>query len=177
MRIAIDMDEVIADTHGARLALYRDRFGYDWSDDQMAGRHLSELADPLHAAEVAAEMHKGFFFAHLAVIAGAQDALARLAGAGHEIWIATAAMDYPASGPHKITWLATHFPSIPLSRVVFCGDKGIVRADVLIDDHPRHFDGFAGQGVCFTAPHNIGVDVERRLDRWVGVEAVLEAVA
>lgn len=164
MRIAIDMDEVMSDTHAAKYALYSDR-GFAPSDEDLAGRKLGDIAPAETTAAVELEMHKGFFFANLQPVEGAVDAIRDLSE-HHEIFVATAAMDYPASVPHKIAWLARHFPFIDPQNYVFCGDKGILKADLLIDDSPRHFPGFAGQGVCFTALHNHGEEVEVRLDRW-----------
>lgn len=175
MRVAIDMDEVIADTHAAKRALYR-ALGFDCAEADLTGRTLSDLAPAEITAAVEAEMHKGVFFADLPVIEGAAEALAAL-GRRHEIFIATAAMEYPASCAHKIAWMARHFPAIDPMRLVLCGDKSVVRADVLIDDSPRHFERFAGIGVCFSAAHNAGADVPWRLDRWSGAEALLDGIA
>jgi 5'(3')-deoxyribonucleotidase len=53
---------------------------------------------------------------------------------------------------------------------VFCGDKGILNADYLIDDQPLHFRRFKGEGILFTAPHNLHVTGLRRVDNWLQVE-------
>jgi 5'(3')-deoxyribonucleotidase len=36
----------------------------------------------------------------------------------------------------------------------------------LIDDQPLHFRRFGGEGILFTAPHNLGVSAFRRVDNW-----------
>ena len=48
-----------------------------------------------------------------------------------------------------------HFPFIATSHIVFCGDKSIVAADYLIDDNVRQLSRFRGEGIIFTAPHNM----------------------
>ncbi len=164
MRLAIDMDEVLADTHRAKAALYAD-LGYAWSDAELAGRRVKELAPPEIEAQVEGEMHKGLFFADIPPIEGANEAIEALAER-HEIFVATAAMEYPASCVHKIAWMNRHFPGVATMNLVLCGDKSIVAADVLIDNSPRHFDDFTGVGVCFSALHNLGAKVPYRLDRW-----------
>ncbi len=171
MRIAIDMDEVLADTHAAKSVLYAD-LGYAWSDDELHGRKLGDVAPPDIAARVETEMQKGFFFAHVEPMTGAREAVDALLSQ-HEIFVATAAMEYPASCAHKVAWLDRHFPSLDPLRLVLCGDKSIVRADVLIDDSPRHFAGFGGAGICFTALHNRDADVPYRLDAWHEAEDLL----
>ncbi len=53
-----------------------------------------------------------------------------------------------------------------MSNVVFCGDKSIVAADYMIDDDVRHFRRFRGEGILFTAPHNVHETEFRRVDNW-----------
>ena len=65
-------------------------------------------------------------------------------------------MDVPCSFDAKFRWLQRHFPFIPPSHIVFCGDKSIVDADYLIDDRSRHFTRFKGEPLLFSAPHNAG---------------------
>ncbi|SEQ22425.1 5'(3')-deoxyribonucleotidase [Loktanella sp. DSM 29012] len=175
MRIAVDMDEVIADTHAAQRAAYA-QAGFTASDADLHGKHLRDLAPPDTVRQVQLQMSEGTFFANLDVIAGAVDAMADLY-ATHEVFIATAAMDYPASCAHKIAWLARHFPFIAKDRIVLCGDKSIIKADVLIDDHSRHFTHFAGQGVLFDALHNKTTDWPHRLTDWADVHTTLERIA
>ena len=77
-------------------------------------------------------------------------------------------MEVPSSFADKFQWMEKNFPFIPPSRIVFCGDKNIVNADVLIDDRSRHFKGFRGTGILFTAPHNASGDggfARRQLER------------
>ncbi len=174
MRLAIDMDEVLADTHSAKAALYAD-LGYSWREDELAGRRLKDLAPAEIEAQVEGKMHQGLFFAELEPIEGASEAVGALARR-HEIFVATAAMEYPASCAHKIAWMNRHFPAIDTMNIVFCGDKGIIAADVLIDDSPRHFADFGGIGVCFTALHNLGAEVPYRLDAWRDAPELLDRI-
>ena len=175
MRIAIDMDEVLADAHGGQRALYAEQ-GFDFSDDDLRGRKLRELAPPEAVAAVERHLHQGTFFANLAPMPGAVAAVRRLC-ADHEVFIATAAMEYPASCTHKVAWVMRHLPFFDLSRLVLCGDKSIIKADVLIDDHARHFDGFGGQGLLFDALHNAGVDWPRRLTHWDHAHITLQEMS
>lgn len=173
MRIAVDMDEVLADTHTAKLAFYARRFGYTWTEAELLGRKMADLALPEHAEAMEAAQHGGLFFADLPLIEGAVEVLAQLAER-HDVFIASAAMEYPASGPHKVAWLARHFPFIDPLNVVLCGDKSILGVDVLIDDSPRHFARFRGAGVLFTAPHNLNHPHPLRLDRWSDADSFLD---
>jgi 5'-nucleotidase len=84
----------------------------------------------------------------------------------YEVFITTAAMDVPCSFEAKFRWLQRYFAFIPPSNVVFCGDKSIIAADYLIDDNVRHLSKFRGEGIIYTAPHNVRETRFRRVGNW-----------
>jgi 5'(3')-deoxyribonucleotidase len=84
-------------------------------------------------------------------------------------------MEVPSSFDAKYKWLQQHFAFIPTSRIVFCGDKNIINADVLVDDRSRHFREFRGTGILFTAPHNATETAHLRADNWNDVMRILGA--
>lgn len=109
------------------------------------------------------------FFEGLAVMPESQRVMRRLM-MNYDVFIATAAMEFPTSFQQKFRWLANHFPFIPPSNIVYCGDKSILRADYLIDDNPRQLRRFQGEGILFTSPHNIAVKGFKRVNDWLDVE-------
>ncbi len=115
------------------------------------------------------------FFAVLEVMPEAQRVIRRLEEQ-YDVFIATAAMEVPTSFTAKYQWLEKHFPYIPASRLVFCGDKGILDADFLIDDNPRQLHRFGGEGILYNAPHNFGVTGFRRVANWLEVERMFLGV-
>lgn len=159
------MDEVIADANANHAAWYTRTYGYRWSVDELRHRPLHELVTPEHAAAMEATLQQGDIFRTFAVMPGSQRALASLVER-FDIFITTAAMEYPASCAPKYAWLREHFSFIPPLNIVFCGDKSILATDLLIDDNVRHFERFRGQGVLFSAPHNLRVDWPRRITSW-----------
>jgi 5'(3')-deoxyribonucleotidase len=42
----------------------------------------------------------------------------------------------------------------------------IIAADILVDDNARHFERFLGQGLLFSAPHNLSEARYPRLNDW-----------
>ncbi len=172
MRIAIDMDEVLADAHAGQRKLYA-ALGVTLTDIELRGRKLRDAVPAVALAEVETQMHQGAFFANLDMMPGALAALKRLCK-DHDVWVISAAMEYPASCVHKIAWMQRHFPFFDISHLVLCGDKSIIRADVLIDDHARHFEGFCGHGLLFNALHNANVDWPQRLPHWDHVHTTLQ---
>ncbi|UPL51170.1 hypothetical protein MWH26_02940 [Hymenobacter sublimis] len=84
----------------------------------------------------------------------------------YELFIASAAMEFPNFFLDKYEWLRRHFPFVPWRNVVFCGDKSILNADYLIDDNAFNFDNFRGEGILFDAPHNAHETRHRRVHNW-----------
>jgi 5'(3')-deoxyribonucleotidase/uncharacterized protein with PQ loop repeat len=163
-RIAIDMDEVMADALTEHLRRYNAAYGTSITAAELSGRHLEQSIPPAHR-EAAEAMLDASFFANLAVLPDCQEVVRELADR-YDVFIATAAMDVPCSFDAKYRWLQRHFPFIPPSQIVFCGDKTIVDADYLIDDRARHFAKFRGQALLFSAPHNAAETRYPRVGSW-----------
>jgi len=163
-RIAIDMDEVMADALTEHLRRYNGAYGTSITAAELSGRHLEQCIPPAHR-DAAEAMLDASFFEDLAVLPDCREVVAELADR-YDVFIASAAMDVPCSFDAKYRWLQRHFPFIPPSQIVFCGDKTIVDADYLIDDRPRHFAKFKGQAVLFSAPHNAGETRYTRVASW-----------
>lgn len=174
-RVAIDMDEVIADANAEHAAWYAATFGYQWSVDTLNRTALKTLVSAEHAAAMEARLHQGDVFGTFDVMSGSQDALASLLET-FDVFITTAAMEYPASCAAKFAWLRQHFPFIPPLNIVFCGDKSILAANFLIDDNVRHFNRFQGQGILFSAPHNLAVEWPERISGWGEARVVLNGL-
>jgi len=171
-RIAIDMDEVMADAVAEHLRRYNAAYGAGLTAADLSGRHLEQCIPPAHR-EAAEAMLDAAFFEDLAVMPDCQEVVRELAER-YDVFVASAAMDVPCSFDAKYRWLRRHFPFIPPSQIVFCGDKTIVDADYLIDDRPRHFAKFRGEALLFSAPHNAG---ERRYARVASWQEVREHFA
>jgi 5'(3')-deoxyribonucleotidase/uncharacterized protein with PQ loop repeat len=175
LRIAVDMDEVIADAFGKHLRLYNQRAGTNLTPALVSEKGLGALVPAERRRDFNAIPHGDGFFADIDLIAGSREALLELSR-NHDIFITSAAMELPGSFADKFQWLETHFSFIPPSRIVFCGDKGIINADVLIDDRSRHFKEFRGTGILFTAPHNVAETGYVRANNWDDVLEILEGV-
>jgi len=172
LRIAVDMDEVIVDTLPHQLALYNRATGETLSPELIAEVGLEAAIPAKHRALFESIPHQDGFFDDLAVIENSQPAL-RLLDSNFDLFITSAAMEVPSSFDAKFKWMQKHFPFIPPSRIVFCGDKGIVNADYLVDDRSRHFARFRGTGILFTAPHNARERARLRANNWDELLAIL----
>ena len=167
-RICVDMDEVMADTLAEHLRRYNQAFDEDVTTEDLAGKGLWEIAPLDRQAQLRAFLDAEDFFEVLDVIPDSQRVLEQLS-TRFEIFIATQAMVVPNSLGPKYRWLQRHFSFIPPTHYVFCGTKSILRADYLIDDQPRNLIRFEGQGLLYSAPHNLEVTGFVRVNNWLEV--------
>jgi 5'(3')-deoxyribonucleotidase len=168
-RICVDMDEVMADALGEHLTRYNRDYDEQITIADLEGKWLWDVVsiDRHHSLE--SYLRSEDFFEELAVMPDSQRVLQRLQ-LNYEVFIATAAMEVPTSFQQKFRWLGRHFPFIPASHIVYCGDKSILLADYLIDDNPRQLRRFQGEGILYSSPHNVGVKGFKRVKDWLEVE-------
>lgn len=170
-RIAVDMDEVMADSIARFQEWYGRDFQLELTLEVLRGKEPAEAVAPEHQAALRAYPNAPGFFKDLPVMADSQEVLRQLSER-HELFIATAAMEFPNSFLDKYNWLQQHFAFIPWRNYVFCGDKSILNADYLIDDNSYNFEGFRGEGILFDAPHNALETQYRRVRSWQEVAAI-----
>jgi 5'(3')-deoxyribonucleotidase len=168
-RIAIDMDEVLADTLAQFLAEYNREFGEALTKANLVERKLADIIPSDRRARLRHYALTPGFFRDIPLMPGSNEVFAELRDR-YEVFVATAAMEFPSSFNEKYAWIKQHFPDFPDSHIVFCGDKSVIATDFLIDDSPRHFDRFRGQGFLFTAPHNRAETRYQRLHDWADVQ-------
>jgi 5'-nucleotidase len=177
LTIAVDMDEVLADTLGHMLALYNRKFDADVQADAMHGTELADIVPAERRAWVLGMLHEPGFFAEIPPMPGALKAMERLCRE-YRVYVASAAMEFPGSFGDKMDWLKRHLPWVPVSRYIFCMEKFVLDVDYLIDDTPSHFEGMRGTGLLFDAPHNrLPAGEKDRYSRVHGWESVEEAIA
>jgi 5'(3')-deoxyribonucleotidase len=163
------MDEVMADTLGEHIRRYNRDFHEHVTHADLDGKWLWEVVPSNRHEALQAYLDSEDFFESLEVFPDAQRVI-RVLQQHYDVFIATAAMEVPASFAQKFRWLAKHFPTIAPSNIVYCGDKGILAADYLIDDNPRQLRRFRGEGILFSSPHNAGANGWRRVNNWLEVE-------
>jgi len=163
------MDDVMADTLGEYLRRYNETFDERVTPEELAGIALWEVAPANRREQMRAFFDAEDFFEDLDVKPGSQEVLKKLS-ARFDIFIATQAMAIPNSMAPKYRWLQRHFPFIPSNNYVFCGNKSILRAHYLIDDLPKNLLRFEGQGLLYSAPHNLNATGFVRVNNWREVD-------
>lgn len=166
-RIALDMDEVVADVMPKFLRLYEEEFNITLRPEDYAGGKVYDLPG---AAHIRNRLHDKGFFRDLPLMSDSRDVILELHET-YDIFFTTAAMEFRNCLEDKYDWLQDHFPFISWKNYVFCGDKSILRADYMIDDHVRNIAAFQGTGLLFTASHNLAETRFTRVNNWQEVRA------
>ncbi len=166
-RIALDMDEVIADVTPKFLDHYEKDLGRRITEKEFHGKKIYQLPGAEH---IRGYLHDPGFFADLPVMENSQEVVRWLLE-NYDVFVVSAAMEFRNSLADKRDWMQKHFPFIHWKNIVLCGDKSIIQADYMIDDHVKNLVAFKGKGLLYTASHNIGETRFSRADNWLEVQA------
>jgi len=168
-RLIVDMDDVIADATGQFIRYYERDFGIRVTRQSLA--YQDELKGfPANYDVVRRYTHEPGFFRTMTPNENSQTVMAKL-NEKYDLFIVSAALQFPQSLAEKQQWLSEHFPFLHWKQIVFCGSKAIVHGDFMIDDHVHNLDTFSGTQLIFSAPHNLQHDRFHRLDSWNDVQA------
>ena len=170
-RIAIDMDEVLADTIAKFIDLYEIRHQTKISLGDMHGKEFNEILPPHLSSSLRQYINEKGFFRDLPVMSGSQEVVKALMEK-YDVYIASAAMEFKNSLEDKLEWLNEHFPFISWTNIIFCGHK-IVDVDIMIDDRIKNFVTFDGRKLLYTSPHNMLINDYERVNNWDDVAAKL----
>ncbi len=169
-RIAIDMDGVLADVYHQFFEMDEKDFGQRRPMEEVAGKPEREgFPNILHY------VYTQGFFRTAPVMEGSRQIVEEL-NKKYDLYIVSAATEFPQSLPEKQAWLNEHFPFITWQQMVFCGSKQIIQADIMVDDHFRNLDHFKGKtSLLYTQPHNVQANQGRhkRVNNWKEIAEIL----
>jgi 5'-nucleotidase len=169
-RIAVDMDGVLADVYHQFFEMDEKDFGRRRPMEEVVGKPERE-----GFPHILQYVYSPGFFRTAPLIEGCLPVMEAL-NKNYDLYIVSAATEFPQSLPEKQAWLGEHFPFITWQQIVFCGSKQIISADIMIDDHFRNLDFFKGDtSLLYTQPHNIKTDPgkHRRVNNWKEIAAML----
>ena len=172
MTLFIDMDEVIADAYQAHMDIYHNEYGTSFTKEQCSGKEFWRMVPEAHQASVKEHANRIGFFKDLAVIPDSQEVIRELFKK-YQVYIASAAMQFPYSLKEKSDWLDEFFPFIPWQHRILCGHKHILKGDILIDDRSYNLDKFEGRRLLFTSPHNTNTKDFERVSTWKEIALLL----
>ena len=165
------MDGVLADVYPRFFELYELETGNKKTMSEIIG---------LKEGEAFPELYKWVetpgFFRTIPVMPDSQRVL-KLLNKAYEILVISMATEFPVGLTDKQMWINDHFPFISWKQVIFCGNKSIIPADLMIDDHFKNLDHFKGETIIFSQPHNINnTDHQHKIvSSWSEIEKLLLA--
>jgi len=166
MVIFVDMDEVIADTYGEHIKIYNAEFNGSLTTEKCLGTEVWKMVPEAHQESVRKHATRRRFFRDLKPIENSINVLKKI-NEQHDVYIASAAMQFPNSLEEKSDWLDEHLPFIPWQNRILCGHKHILKGDILIDDRSYNLKNFDGRGILFTSPHNVHTEGFERANSWL----------
>jgi 5'(3')-deoxyribonucleotidase len=181
LRVALDMDEVLADWIGEVCRCWN----AEYPDEQCT-------PDAITSWDIAAQLGKGGksfisglmgmigLYRRLKPVDGAINGVNVLLDAGHEVLIVTALPpNAPFAPKEKLEWLAEFMPRVSSGNVFFCNRKELIDADVLVDDRAETIETWTCTGrpaILFDKPHNRECGFGVRAHGWVDVLRIVETL-
>jgi 5'(3')-deoxyribonucleotidase len=159
------MDEVMSDTMGAMIEWYAKEYGLPVNYERMLGTGWGKGFPEQHQQIIRDRLLSPGFFRDLPVMKDAVDVIKEMNNR-YEVFIVSAATEFPNSLKDKLDWLLEHFPFLTWRQLVLCGDKRLIYGDFMIDDHVKNLVHFKGKPYLFTTPHNLNVTEYERLNNW-----------
>lgn len=170
-RVIVDMDEVIADPMGDMIAWYTKEYGLELNYEKMLGGSWEKGFPEQHQALVHERLLSPGFFRHLPVMKDSVEVLKEM-NKKYEVFIVSAAMEFPNSLKEKHDWLQEHFPFLSWKQLALCGDKRLVYGDFMIDDHVKNLRHFNGKPYIFSSAHNLDITGYDRINNWEEAAAI-----
>ena len=168
MTIFVDMDDVLADTYGKHIELYNKEHKQELSLAHIESGEVWHNVPEIHQESILQHAYQEGFFRNLEPIKDAIQVMEALYNK-HEVYIATAATQFPNSLKEKSDWLDQYMPFITWEHRIMCGHKFILKGDLLIDDRTYNLEKFDGDTLLFNSPHNINDTGYTRVSSWLEI--------
>lgn len=171
MRLLIDMDDVIADTLNYTIACLESN-GILIKKKELAGKELEDILTKEQVDFMRKMTNSISYFKRIPIKPNCYAVLKELQKQ-YEIRVVSCAFVFPNSMNAKLWWLRKNLDFISLNEIIFCGNKGDVKGDVIIDDRIENLQSFYGKKYLFSAPHNVNERGYKRLNSWIEVKEEL----
>jgi 5'(3')-deoxyribonucleotidase len=155
LRIAVDIDGVLADQIGSALQRIEKEYGQRYHRSEVTRAHWTFDGRDIWT-EISRLLKDPEYVMAIPVIEGSQAAVQKLAG--RDVHVATARR--PETEKSTKQWLSRHFPDLKEYHHARTGAKHAVLSDLLIDDFDLNIVGFVEssphrRGVLFQQPWSI----------------------
>lgn len=167
-RVLVDMDGVIADVYTRFFELHENKYGNKLTIKDVTGiKEAQAFSDQLDWVNTPG------FFRTVPVMPGSIEGLRKL-NSKYEVIVVSMATEFPVCLTDKRLWLSEHYPFIGWKQMVFCGNKSLIKGDIMIDDHLKNLDDFVGETIMYNQPHNLlEIASHRRVSTWEDILDIL----
>ncbi|WP_422104425.1 5' nucleotidase, NT5C type [Winogradskyella sp.] len=168
MTIFVDMDDVLACTYEKHIELYNKDYQQQLSLAEIVSGEVWQNVPEQHQKSIREHASQLGFFADLEPKKDSQQVMEVLCQK-YNVYIATAATQFPNSLKEKSVWLDQYFPFITWQHRIMCGHKHILHGDLLIDDRSYNLKHFNGDTFLFDSPHNQHETNYTRVYSWLDI--------
>lgn len=175
MKIIIDVDGTICDTHSPWLGRYNADYNDRLRKIDIVKWEVHELVKPECGMKIYDYLSDMNIYRKALPIEGALVAVRKLRGMGHEVAFGTSGVFTT-----KIDWLFDNGFSIDTDRrwpkdIIIASDKSwLCSADVIIDDYPKNLADFK-HGILFDQPWNRECHDYDRAGSWNEVVQLIDS--
>lgn len=166
--IIIDMDDTIAETTSTWQARLKEKYGVD-PVKEITEYNMKKFYPTLTDDQVYGIIREPDFFRILPPIEGAQEAIQDFISRGWDVRLGTVLHPDTKHGyVAKLEWVEEYLPDLAGKTIVFGGhDKTLIWGNILVDDHPKHIEGFRGEiPIIFDRPWNRELEKRLRATNW-----------
>lgn len=171
--LAVDMDEVLADSITLVLEQYNKAYLTNLNKHDLFGKTIYDCLPSSHISFIKEQQNSVDFYQKVSVVQDAQEGIAILSEK-YDIYVVSAALEFPHSLASRCAFIAKNFPELTWKKLIFCANKPLIKADILLDDMTENLVGFGANGYLFTAYHNAALNYQNRLNSW---EEVIERLS
>jgi 5'(3')-deoxyribonucleotidase len=166
LKIAVDIDGVLADQVGAVLKVIENEYGLKYSRSDINRAHWSFEGREIWS-EIARLLADPEYVLQVPLIEGSQNAIKQLLL--HDVFVVTARR--PNAEVATKRWLSAHFPCLKQYYIAKTGTKHNIPSDVLVDDLDMNIVEFVKSdpnrhGILFVHPWSLNeTDIESYSDQ------------
>jgi 5'(3')-deoxyribonucleotidase len=175
IKVAIDLDDTISNF----VEIWIDKYNEIYSDNLMK----ESITDwdvgkfTKRGSKIYELLNNSDIYLNASIKYGAKDTIEWMQCNGFDPYIVTATYNYRACAP-KTLWIKRELPKFDISKVIFCNNKNMISADILIDDKYDNVKNFHGVGYLFGDDNgwNKKFKYEPRLPNWEYVYTMMKMI-
>lgn len=175
--VMVDCDCVLNNLMERTCQMFNERYGTNISEDYFTDYDICKCMPFEDAEKFKALWHERELWDSLAPTHHSQWGAKKLVDDGFNVYIATST--HYENFPWKVLWLKHYFPFIDERHIICIGDKSVLNADVMVDDHADNLiENLRCNRIIVDKPWNVSTHDEvygiKRCTNWDEIVAAVE---